>query len=73
VPFRLGLFAGWHPQRDYYRDPATLDLSWQAPPEALPDTEPRVDLCGHRRGDSALPGAFEAYADCLMSRNEPPK
>jgi hypothetical protein len=66
APFLLGLFAGWHPQRGYYRDPATLDLTWLAAPDALPDIEPRTDLCGHRRGDNARPGAFDQYADCLQ-------
>jgi hypothetical protein len=59
MPFLPGLFAGWHPQRGFYRDPATLDL---------PNTDPHIDLCGHRRGDHAPPGAFDEYAGCLNSQ-----
>jgi len=68
VPFLPGLFAGWHPQRGYYRDPATLDLTWRTPPDSLPNTDPPIDLCGHRRGDRVPPGAFDEFAECLRGQ-----
>jgi hypothetical protein len=64
LPFLPGLFFGWHPERGYYRDVAALDLAWKAMPAALPDAEPRVDLCGHVRSTEAVPGAFADYAAC---------
>jgi hypothetical protein len=66
--FLPGLFAGLHPQRGLYRDPATLDLAWRTAPASVAETEPGADLCGHRRGGEALPGAFEDYADCLAGQ-----
>ena len=68
VPFLAGLFVGWHPQRGLFSDPATLDLAWRTAPASLAETEPRPDLCGHRRGGEARPGAFEDYADCLAGQ-----
>jgi hypothetical protein len=62
----LELFAGLHPQRGYFRDPAILDLAWRKPPVILPENDPGVDLCGrHQPGDSAPQGAFADFADCL--------
>jgi len=68
MPFLLGLFAGLHPQRGYYRDPAALDLAWRSAPDNLPATEPRIDLCGQLRGSDAPPGAFADYAGCLAGQ-----
>jgi hypothetical protein len=67
-PFLIGLFAGLHPQRGFYRDPATLDLAWRTAPASVAETEPRPDLCGHRRGSEAPPGAFDDYAACLAGQ-----
>jgi hypothetical protein len=64
-PYLLGLFAGWHPQRGLFTDPATLDLTWRRQPDRLPDNNPRTDLCGHRRGGDSAAGAFDDYAGCL--------
>lgn len=63
--YLLGLFLGLHPQRGYFRDPATLDLAWRDPPESLPNTEARPDLCGQLRGHESPPGAFANYSACL--------
>ena len=68
APFLPGLFVGLHPQRGLFRDPATLDLAWRTVPASLAETEPRADLCGHRHGGEARPGAFEDYADCLTGQ-----
>ena len=67
-PFLLGLFAGWHPQRGLFRDPATLDLTWRQEPDRTADSEPRIDLCGRRRGAQAVPGAFDDFAPCLAGQ-----
>lgn len=64
-PFLLKLFAGLHPQRDYFNDPSRLDLAWHDKPEPVPATDPRPDLCGRPRHDPAMPGAFEDFAACL--------
>ncbi len=63
-PFLLWLFAGVHPQRWFFRDPVRLDLRWRDKPALLSDGEPRIDLCGRRRGIQSLPGAFEDFAAC---------
>jgi hypothetical protein len=68
MPYLIGLFAGLHPQRGYYRDLATLDLAWRAPPASLAEAEPRIDLCGRLRGPEALPGAFGDFAACLAGQ-----
>jgi hypothetical protein len=65
APFLLSLFAGWHRQRGFFADPAALDLTWRKPPDRLPDSDPRIDLCGHQRGNDSVPGAFDDFAGCL--------
>jgi nitrous oxidase accessory protein NosD len=70
TPFLLGLFAGWHPQRRLFADPATLDLTWRTAPARLPGDNPgvdtpRIDLCGRQRGTESAPGAFDDFARCL--------
>lgn len=65
APFLVGLFVGWHPQRGLFNDPATLDLTWRKQPERLPDKDPRIDLCGVRRGVRSAPGAFDDFSRCL--------
>lgn len=69
VPFLLGLFAGWHPQRGYFTDPATLDLTWRKVPDSLPDPNPAIDLCGRQSGGERPPGAFADFAFCLVPQN----
>ncbi len=65
-PFLLGLYAGWHPQRGYYRDPATLDLTWKSAPDSIPAAHNAgTDLCGAQRGPTAPAGAFDDYGACL--------
>ncbi|HET6606038.1 MAG TPA: chondroitinase-B domain-containing protein [Rhodopila sp.] len=61
----LALFAGWHPERAYFRDPADLDLTWRSIPDPPHDVTQRVDLCGKPRTALAPPGAFVDYAACL--------
>jgi len=63
--FLLGLFAGWHPQRGAFSNPAVLDLTWRKQPDRLAETDPRPDLCGHPRGADSTPGAFDDFARCL--------
>ncbi len=65
VPFLLYLFAGLHPQRAYFRDPAALDLRWTTPPGRWSDAGSGVDFCGVRRVDPARPGAFDDYTACF--------
>lgn len=64
----LGLFAGWHPVRKYFADPASLDLRWRSRPPMLADPDPGKDLCGAVRGPVSRPGAFNNYARCLQGR-----
>jgi parallel beta-helix repeat protein len=66
--FLLGLFAGWHPQRGFFSDPARLDLTWRKQPEQLPDSDPRIDLCGGQRGARSVPGAFDDFSGCLAGQ-----
>jgi hypothetical protein len=68
VPFLLSLFAGWHRQRGFFADPATLDLTWRKQPDRLPDSDPRIDLCGRQRGGESVPGAFDDFAGCLNAQ-----
>jgi hypothetical protein len=60
----LGLFVGWHPARDQFRDPARLDLRWRSRPEAISSGELRADLCGTERTGRVMPGAFEDFGRC---------
>jgi hypothetical protein len=64
-PFLLDLFAGWHPQRGYFTDPAALDLSWRVPPARVSDGAGRADLCGHLQDGPRRIGAFDDYASCV--------
>jgi parallel beta-helix repeat protein len=68
-PFVLDLFAGWHPQRGYFRDPARLDMTWKSVPDriAVPDNV-GTDLCGAQRGATAPAGAFDDYRACLRNQ-----
>jgi hypothetical protein len=63
--YLLGLFAGVHPQRGIFRDPANLDLTWRQEPDRLANPNPGIDLCGSQRGSRALPGAFDDFSACL--------
>jgi parallel beta-helix repeat protein len=67
-PYLMALFAGWHPQRASFNDPATLDLTWRGSPDRLPDTDPRADLCGHQRGAQSAIGAFDDFSECLAGQ-----
>ena len=60
----LGLFVGFHPVRSYFEDPASLDLTWTTRPPATDIGAGRADLCGRKRPDHPMPGAFEDYAAC---------
>jgi hypothetical protein len=64
----LALFAGWHPERAYFRDPAALDLTWRSLPDPAKDVTQRDDLCGKPRTAMAPPGAFADYAACLAGQ-----
>ena len=68
APFLLGLFAGWHPQRNSFSEPASLDLTWRKEPVRLSDSDPRVDLCGRQRDRLSAPGAFDDFSRCLFGQ-----
>jgi hypothetical protein len=68
TPPLLELFAGLHPQRGYFRDPASLDLAWRQRPAEVSGGSPRVDLCGRQQGEQASPGAFADFSDCLAGQ-----
>jgi hypothetical protein len=61
----LGLYIGSHPQRAYFRGPASLDLAWRAEPGPVSEASKQVDLCGVARTPLAPPGAFADYKACL--------
>ncbi len=60
----LGLFAGYHPVRGLFTDPARLDLTWRERPSIPGVGAGRVDLCGVTRPGQSLAGAFEDFARC---------
>jgi parallel beta-helix repeat protein len=64
----LGLYVGLHPQRAYFRDPASLDLAWRTEPGPVSGASKQVDLCRVARTPLAPPGAFADYAACLAAR-----
>lgn len=68
APFLLDLFAGLHPQRAYFRDPAVLDLAWHSIPDRLPDAGSDTDLCGRRGNGQVRPGAFDDIEQCLTAQ-----
>ena len=61
----IGLFVGWHPQRNLFVDVGRLNLVWRSDPPrtSLPDLRP--DLCGAARGSRPAIGAFEDFSKCL--------
>jgi hypothetical protein len=67
-PFILALFAGMHPQRAFYRDPARLDLAWRRQPDSLVMQSGQPDLCGRPRGVQAPQGAFVDFSACLTGQ-----
>jgi hypothetical protein len=60
----LGLFLGYHPVRDLFRDPGRLDLAWRARPTTPGIAHQRPDLCGTPRPIPSLAGAFEDFTQC---------
>lgn len=64
----LGLYLGSHPQRGWFRDPATLDLRWQHEPGPVSEPSNQADLCGVARTPLAPPGAFADYTACLTGQ-----
>jgi parallel beta-helix repeat protein len=64
----LGLFAGIHPQRGFFRDPGRLDLNWRSRPDGVSDPDPRPDICGAQRKDPSAPGAFDDFGPCLSAQ-----
>lgn len=64
----LGLFAGWHPVRGYFNQPATLDLTWRDVPGRIVDGDESADLCGHHDKVESRPGAFDDFSRCVAGR-----
>ncbi|MGE0416025.1 MAG: hypothetical protein AB7O80_04395 [Acetobacteraceae bacterium] len=60
----LGLFVGYHPARDLFRDPAALDLHWRERPPTGQSVNGRIDLCGAPRPARPVVGAFEDWSRC---------
>lgn len=58
------LFLGWHPQRAWFAQPATLNLTWLQPPPEVTDGAGQPDLCGELRQGSRRVGAFDDFAAC---------
>lgn len=66
------IFAGYHPVRMRFRDPAMMDLSWRNKPEAsLPANPGASDLCGVNRGATSSAGAFDDFMRCLPQMDYP--
>ena len=61
----IGLFVGWHPQRNLFVDVGRLNLAWRNDPlrTSIPDLRP--DLCDAARGSRPAIGAFEDFSKCL--------
>jgi hypothetical protein len=58
-----GMFLGRNPVRDFFVDPARLDLRWRRMPEAAkPDAG--TDLCGVAWKEPAPAGAFQDFRAC---------
>lgn len=60
----LGLFVGYHAPRAYFVAPASLDLTWNEPPERTEEGDREMDLCGRMRPAKPFPGAFEDFSAC---------
>jgi hypothetical protein len=59
-----GMFLGRNPVREFFIDPATLDLRWRRrPPMVKP--EGGVDLCGVAWKEPAPAGAFQDFSACV--------
>ncbi len=58
-----GMFLGRNPVREFFVDPARLDLRWRSLP-VLVDTEPGVDLCGADWTALSPAGAFRDFRVC---------
>ncbi|WP_229491438.1 right-handed parallel beta-helix repeat-containing protein [Massilia sp. HP4] len=59
------LYAGRHPQRALFSDPAAYDLRWRGEPPRRAQDAALPDLCGKVRGAAAAFGAFDDFAHCL--------
>lgn len=67
------IFAGYHPVRARFRDPAMLDLTWQNKPGGLPRaTSGSFDLCGVKRTEQSPAGAFDDFIACLQRGDKVP-
>jgi parallel beta-helix repeat protein len=66
------LYLGRHPQRDLFRDAASLDLAWTAtPPRRASPTATPLDLCREDRPPQPTYGAFEDISACAGAGIEP--
>ena len=60
------MFAGYHPVRSLFVAPASGDLAWRSgTPERASSAVGGIDLCGAKRGRSAVYGAFDDFSGCL--------
>jgi len=60
------MFAGYHPVRSLFAAPASSDLAWRSgAPERASNALGGIDLCGAKRGRSAVYGAFDDFSGCL--------
>jgi len=70
----LPLYAGLHPVRAVFVDPARMDLRWRALPVVVPpldDDTGAADLCGQSRPSGRLIGAFSDFRACGQSEAAP--
>ena len=67
-------FAGHHPVRNLFADPAAGDFSWRGDPPARARMPARMlgpGLCGQARSAAPAYGAFDSFADCVISATAP--
>jgi parallel beta-helix repeat protein len=64
----VGIYLGWRPVRNFYRQADERDLAWKRDPPRRNAADITVpDLCGSPRPSRLAYGAFENFSACLSS------
>jgi hypothetical protein len=70
----VSLFLGYHPVRNLFNHPSSMDFSWRQKPAKMSNTTAvSQDLCGAKRNAESLIGAFDDFRPCLSSGINIPK
>lgn len=64
----LSLFAGYHPVRNLFENPATMNFQWRHMPSIVSLSDLKSsDLCASANQHQTVIGAFEDFSACLLT------